>query len=437
MHLRDIQRRPRRTRPLELALATGVQRVAELLLRAVLAVASRRGPGAGEPTDRRVYVLLLHAWGMGGTIRTTLNLAGHLAQRREVEIISVIRTRERPFFAFPEGVKVSALDDRRRRGAGRRGLLRRVLSALPSLLVHPDDHAFARCSLWTDVLLVRKLRSLPPGTLLTTRPGFNVLALKVAPPWIACVAHEHMNFHSHGDAMSAAIRRRYPELDGLVVMSRGDEEDYGRLLASSPTVVRRIPNALPELDGGVSSLDARVVAAAGRLLSQKGFDLLIAAYAPVARAHPDWTLRIYGTGRQRAELERLIEEHGLKESVRLMGATDRLGEALAKASLFVLSSRFEGFGLVLVEAMSKGLPVVSFDCPRGPSEIVDDGRDGILVPNGDVDALGRGMLELIEDEEKRRRYGAAALEKARRYDIGAIAAEWEQLLGEVPARREG
>jgi glycosyltransferase involved in cell wall biosynthesis len=433
VHLRDIQRRPRRTRPLELALATGVQRVAELLLRAALAPGARRRP-PGEPTDGRLYVLLLHAWGMGGTIRTTLNLAGHLAQRREVEIISVIRARERPFFPFPDGVKVTALDDRRRK-AGRRGLARRALSALPSLLVHPDDHAFARCSLWTDLLLVRRLRSLPPGTLLTTRPGFNVLALKVAPPWVACVAHEHMNFHSHGDAMAAAIRKRYSKLDGLVVMSRGDEDDYGRLLASSPAVVRRIPNALPELDGGVSPLDAKVVAAAGRLNSQKGFDLLIPAYAPVARAHPDWTLRIYGTGGQRAELERLIEEHGLRDSVRLMGATDRLGEELAKASLFVLSSRFEGFGLVLVEAMSKGLPVVSFDCPRGPSEIVDDGRNGILVPNGDLDALGRGMLELIEDEEKRRRYGAAALEKAGRYDIDAIGAEWEELLGEVSRAR--
>jgi glycosyltransferase involved in cell wall biosynthesis len=408
--------------------------VAELLLRVAFALGGQRRPSAdGERTDRRLYVLLLHAWGMGGTIRTTLNLAGHLAQGREVEVISVIRTRERPFFPFPEGVKVTALDDRRQ-GASH-GLSRRVLGALPSLLVHPDDHAFARCSLWTDLMLLRKLRSLPPGTLLTTRPGFNVLAMKVAPPWLARVAHEHMNFHSHGEAMTAEIHRRYSQLDGLVVMSEGDERDYGRLLSSSRALVRRIPNALPELDGGVSPLEANVVVAAGRLLSQKGFDLLIPAFAPVARAHPDWRLRIYGNGRERGELERLIEQHELRDNVLLMGATERLGEELAKASIFVLSSRFEGFGLVLVEAMSKGLPVVSFDCPRGPSEIVDDGRDGILVPDGDVEALGRAMLELIEDEGRRRRYGAAALEKARRYDIGAVGPRWEALLEEVSRSR--
>ena len=130
----------------------------------------------------------------------------------------------------------------------------------------------------------------------------------------------------------------------------------------------------------------------------------------------------------------MIVERGLYDRVFLMGRTKRLGEAMADASLFVLSSRYEGFGMVIVEAMSKGLPVVSFDCPRGPGEIIRPGRDGILVPAGDVDGLADGMLELIEDVPRRRRYGAAALENARSYAVDSIAERWEELLRDLTNR---
>jgi glycosyltransferase involved in cell wall biosynthesis len=384
------------------------------LHRAALWLVAALPRGRAASGDGPIRILLLHAYGMGGTIRTALNLAEHLSAEHEVEIVSVVRRRDRSFFPFPEGVTVRVLDDQR----GRR-------PRLPSLLVHPEDYAYPLCGLRTDLRLARALRGMRSGALITTRPAFNLLAAGLRPPGLVAIGWEHMNFHAHRPRLAADVRRRYDRLDALVVLTREDARDYGSALRI-PVV--RIPNALPRMDGGVADGSAKIVVAAGRLTSQKGFDLLIPAWEQVARAHPDWRLRVYGSGRDRDALQRLIERHGLAERAKLMGPARRLGEELAKASVFALSSRFEGFGIVIVEAMSKGLAVVSFDCPRGPGEIIEHDRDGVLVPNGDVEALSRALLALIEDEPRRRRIAAAALEKARAYDMAAVGPLWDELI---------
>ncbi len=391
----------------------------------------RRPPATGRP---RVCFLLAHAWGMGGTIRTTLNLAGALAADHDVQVLSVVRLRGQPGFAFPPGVTVTAVDDQRSRTAGRGGA-ERLLRRLRGRLIHPLDGLSARCTLWTDLQLVRALWRLRADVVVGTRPGLSVLTRDLAPPGAATVGAEHLNLSARTAATRRIIDRFYRDLDAVVVLTEGDSRAYRDLLGEAARV-RRIPNAVTPTTVPSAALDAHVVVTAGRLTHQKAISRLVQAFAPVAERHPDWQLRIAGRGPQRERLERQIAKAGLGANVRLVGQVADMAAELSRASVFALSSRFEGFPMVLLEALGQGLPVVSFDCPTGPRELIDDGRDGILVPDGDVAAFTAGLLELIEDPDKRRRYGVAALEKAAAYELSAVAARWAALFADLaPPRR--
>jgi glycosyltransferase involved in cell wall biosynthesis len=386
--------------------------------RAVLRIAGL-ARGRARPGGGTVRYVLAHAWAMGGTVRTTLTVAGWLSERRDVEVVSVLRRRDEPFFPFAPGLRVRALHDRRREG---------LLARLPSLLIHPEDYAYPWCTLQTDIALLRWLRTLRAGdVLVTTRPAFNLLAVRLAPRGVKVVGQEHLHFASHRPRLAADIRRHYPQLDALTVLTSHDERDYGGLVGR----VVRIPNPLPYTPGAVSDQTAGTVLAAGRLNTQKGFDLLIAAFAKVPA--PGWRLVIYGSGPERDRLQAQIAALGLEDRVELHPRTPRLHEAMAAASVFALSSRFEGFGMVLVEAMSHGLAVVSFDCPHGPHDIVTSGTDGILVPAEDVDAMAAALLDLIGDPERRKALAAAAQRRSRDFDMATIGPEIDGLLASLQA----
>ena len=367
--------------------------------------------------------VLAHAWGMGGTIRTTLTMAGYLAGTRDVEVMSVLRRRDEPFFAFPPGVQVHALER-----------AHPVLSRLPSVLVHPEDYAYPSCSLQTDVAFVRWLRSLEGGAVVTTRPAFNLLAARLAPGSVVTVGQEHQHLAIHRPRLAADIRRHYGRLDALSVLTTQDERDYARLLAHARTRVAQVPNPVPLSDPPAADSDAKVVVAAGRLNRQKGFDLLVPAFAAVARRHPEWRLRIYGSGPERARLQTLIDEHGAGDRIALLGRSDRLVEAMAEASIFALSSRWEGFPMVLLEAIAIGLPIVSFDCPTGPRDIVGDGHGGVLVPPEDVDAFTAALGDLIGDPARRSALAAAARRRAVDFELAAVGARVEALLVQAGSR---
>ncbi|MGI5162934.1 glycosyltransferase family 4 protein [Spirillospora sp. CA-253888] len=388
----------------------------------------RRGP-APRPGERpRVRILLQHAHGTGGTIRTVLNLSGHLARDHEVEIVSVLRRRPRPFFPLPEGVTVTCATDA---AAPPRNRALRLLTRLPSLLVPVDDAAFRHVTLYTDLTMLCALWRDPPQVLIGTRPSLNLLIAELAPRGVVTVGQDHMNLGSYRPALRAQIVRSYRRLTALTVLTAHTRDRYAEALAGSAVRIEQIPNALPELGGGPSPRTGRVLLAAGRLTRQKGFDMLIRAFEPLAAEHPDWTLRVFGEGVRRGRLAAQVDELGLAGRVELRRRTSDLGGEMERASVYVLSSRFEGMPMVILEAMGKGLPVVAFDCPTGPAEMITPGEDGLLVPAGEVAAMTAALRSLIEDPALRDRLGEQALRTSAAYGLDRIGPRWTRLLAEL------
>lgn len=385
-------------------------------------------PTAGA-TRRRVRFLLLSAWGIGGAIRATFTTAAHLSSNHDVEVVSVQRALVEPGMAVPDGLRLRALFDGTNRRPSPRNLAALLLYRAPSRLWHVQDASYKRVSLWTDVLLLRWLRSLPQGSVVVaTRPALILLASRLAPAGVIVIAQEHQRLGLYRQEMRNALAAALPNVSVCVTLTESDRAAYQDLLGAAGPPVLAIPNAVPDVTLGPGDPGAHKLMAAGRLTRQKGFDLLLAAFAAVAAKHPDWTLDIFGNGPQREPLEQSVVDVGLGGQVRINAATDRLGEHMRNASVFVLSSRFEGFPLVLLEAMSAGLAVVSFDCPTGPSEILTDGTSGLLVPAEDVQALAAALDRIMVDESLRRRLAAAAPAAVLPYSPQQVGQRWDELL---------
>ena len=230
----------------------------------------------------------------------------------------------------------------------------------------------------------------------------------------------------------------YPFANCLVVQSERALSFFsGRTRARA----RIIPNAvLPPNRGAVNGANAprksgHTLMALGSLRYVKGFDRLLDAFSLVAGRYSEWNLIIYGEGPCRRQLEERINELGLGPRVSLPGVTRHVYDRLREADLFVLSSRNEGFPNGLAEAMACGLPVVSFDCPSGPRELIRHGIDGVLVQDNDVGTLAQQLARLMGDPEERERLAHRAPEVLERFSPERILSLWERTVEATLARR--
>ena len=216
------------------------------------------------------------------------------------------------------------------------------------------------------------------------------------------------------------------KLNRFVVLTEEDKASWTEL-----NNVEVIPDPLAFDIDETSPMTNKRVIAVGRYVYQKGFDLLLQAWAKIEKQHPDWELAIYGMG-DRNPYEQIVDELQIdRNRCHLNGPTDDIKQEYVNSSLFVFSSRFEGFGMVLIEAMACGLPVISFDCPCGPKDIVRHQEDGILVPSGDITLLANAMNQLMSDDTLRQNMSSKAILNVRRFQLDVITQKWKSLFDSV------
>ncbi|WP_299436935.1 glycosyltransferase family 4 protein [uncultured Aquimarina sp.] len=226
--------------------------------------------------------------------------------------------------------------------------------------------------------------------------------------------------------MSTAIKFSFMNFGGryydhFVVLTNGNLKEW------SFKNLKVIPNPLSFYPKAKSTLENKKVLAVGKHSFQKGYDRLLKSWKKVIEKHSDWTLDIYGTISKAEGLAALADNLGISKTVNFYPPVKNIAEKYEQASIYTMSSRFEGFGMVLTEAMAYGVPCISYDCPYGPSDIITDKVNGLLVANGDIDAFSDGIISLIENEENRKSMGIKAKEAVKKYLPETIAKEWDDL----------
>lgn len=330
---------------------------------------------------------------VGGIERVTIVVAGMLlAEGYKVSILCI--QGGKPYFDLPEEIQLVYLPECL--GSSRRKKLQKwIESHHPSLVIVSG----------------------------TNRPLFILRAIGSSCP---IIAWEHLNATISAHPLHNIYRYAYARHATIVTLSEADRESWLKKIPKASVTCIPNPATLPK--ASPSLLKSKRILAIGRLAGQKGFDLLIRAWALIESQFPEWELRIVGSGRKERDLRKLTAQLGITERIEMIPATPDVITEYQGASLYALSSRYEGFGLVLVEAMQMGLPVVSFNCPHGPKEIVSDGKTGILVPDGDIQLFAQALAHLLQHPELRAEMGAEALRQVDRYSPKVLATKWASLI---------
>ena len=377
--------------------------------------------------NMKIIYLIHSTCNPGGMERVLLNKVRYLVEEKgwDVTVVTTDQHERPPFYPFPEEVKMVDLGVNYSEDNGK-PFLKKLLGFLKKRRLHKKRMTEVLAQVKPDVV-----DCFYPGEC-SFMPGMKDGSVKVMELHQSKLFHHQYNrtgLMGLADKYRAVMDERLVrKFDRFVVLTEEDREMWGEMPG-----IRVIPNAANFIADKHSDCSAKRVIAVGRLDYQKSFDRLILVWEKVHQQMPDWRLDIFGQGAWQEMLQGMIDERGLQDCVKLNGSTKDIGKEYAESSMLVMSSHYEGFPMVMIEAMACGLPAVCFDFKCGPRDIIQPEENGMIVPDGDIDGLAEAMIRLMKDEELRKRMGENAKKVVETYSEEKVMSKWIKLYEETVA----
>ncbi len=376
---------------------------------------------------KTVSILALHL-GYGGIEKSIVALANTLCKRYKVEIATCYKLYDKCVFDLDERVKVKYLNKDlkpNKEAIGAAFKDKKIFKLTKELFLG------FRCLYLRKKSMVQYIKNKKCDVIISTRDIFNYWLSDYGRDGVLKIGWEHNHFHDDYK-YADSITRSAKKLDYLVLVSAELQKFYSYQLRNSNCMCIYIPNSIDKIPRLIAPLKEKNLISVGRLSKEKGYYDLLKIYKRVLKKYPDWKLNIIGDGAERATLEAYIRKNELEGKAILHGFQGKnyIDKELHKSSIYLMTSYTESFGIVLIEAMSHGVPCIAFDSAEGAREIINSGENGYLIKNRNFDAMIMKIEDLINDESERRRIGKLARESVKKYSSDVVGEEWFTLIEE-------
>lgn len=376
---------------------------------------------------KKVSILSLHL-GYGGIEKSVVNLANTLCSRYDVEIATCYKLYDDCVFDLDSRVKVKYLNKNLKpnHDALRNSLKNKnIIKLIKELFIAIRVLYYRRSS------MLKYIKTKKCDVIISTRDIFNYWLSGYGRDGVLKIGWEHNHFHENYKYANN-VSKSAKNLDYLVLVSAELQKFYANELRNSNCMCIYIPNSIDKLPESIAPLKNNKLVSVGRLSPEKGYLDLLKIYNKLSKDYPDWTLDIIGDGVERERLENYIEKNELDKKVFLHGfqGKDYIDNVLHNSSLYLMTSYTESFGIVLIEAMSHGVPCIAFDSAEGAREIINSGENGYLIKNRNFDAMLMKIESLIKSQNERIKIGKQARESVCKFTSDVVGEEWFTLIEE-------